>query len=431
MEFTKKYYDKFKETLYFGTHESGLRVYVMPKVGYSKCYAVIGTKFGSIDSIFTVHGENTKTILPDGVAHFLEHKMFEQPDGGNVFGEFAKYGANANAFTSFNMTAYLFECTEQPIKNLEILLDYVSKPYFTDENVAKEQGIIGQEIKMYDDDAEWRCAINLLGAMYKNHPVKNDIAGSVESISKIDKDLLYKCYNNFYNMANMVLFVIGDVAADDVGNCVEKSIKDYKILAELPLRDYGEKENGVIEHTVSQKMDVSVPSFMLGFKDVDTGYDGVELLKKSIELSVISELAFGKTSKIYNELVEKGLIMGLLEYDAECEKSYCHMCVSGESNNPEEVRDVIFKGLEEFKAKGVSEDDFQRLKKAYIGRFIKQFDHITSIAHGFLANTFNNIGIFDYVDVISEITIDDINKRLKSCLDSEMSVLSIIYPKKR
>ena len=183
MIFTKKYYDKFDETLYSGVHESGLRVFVMPKEGYTKCYAIIGTNFGSVDSVFTVAGENEKTVLPDGVAHFLEHKMFEQPDGSNVFGEFAKYGANANAFTGFNMTAYLFECTEHPIENLEVLLDYVSKPYFTDENVAKEQGIIGQEIKMYDDDADWRCAINFLQAMYKYHPVKSDIAGSVESIA--------------------------------------------------------------------------------------------------------------------------------------------------------------------------------------------------------------------------------------------------------
>lgn len=428
MNFVKNYYDKFKETLYFGTHNSGLKVYVMPKEGYSKCYAIIGTRFGSVDSVFTVAGENTQTVLPDGVAHFLEHKMFEQPDGGNVFGEFAKYGANANAFTSFNMTAYLFECTEHPIENLRILLDYVSKPYFTDENVAKEQGIIGQEIKMYDDDADWRCAINLLGAMYENHPVKNDIAGSVESIAKIDKDLLYKCYNNFYNMANMILFVIGDINPEDVGNCVEDVIKDYKILPNLPERDYGKEPDKVLKSTVRQSMDVSVPSFILAYKDIDTGYDGKELLKKSTEYSVILELVFGKTGDIYNELVEKGLIMGFLDFDAECEKSYCHVSVSGESKNPEAVRQVIFEGLKKIKEKGINEADFERLKKAYLGRFIKQFDHITSVAHGFLANAFNNIGLFDYADVISEVTIEDINRRLRENFSEELSVLSIIEP---
>ncbi len=431
MIFDRKYYDKVDETLYSGVHKSGLRVFVMPKEGYTKCYAIIGTNFGSVDSVFTVAGENEKTVLPDGVAHFLEHKMFEQPDGSNVFGEFAKYGANANAFTSFNMTAYLFECTECPIENLEVLLDYVSKPYFTDENVAKEQGIIGQEIKMYDDDADWRCAINFLQAMYKYHPVKSDIAGSVESIAKIDKELLYKCYNNFYNMANMVLFVIGDINADEVGECVEKTVTDFKIIPNLPARDYGKKEEGVVMPTISQVLDVSVPSFMFGYKDNDTGFDGVKLLKKSIEFSVITELAFGKTSKIYNELVEKGLIMGMLDYDAECERSYCHICVSGESKDPEAVRDVVIKGINELKETGIKEEDFERLKKAYTGRFLKQFDHITSVAHSFLANTFNNIGVFDYMDVISEVTIDDINKRLVESFDEKMSVLSVIYHKNR
>lgn len=431
MNFDKKYYAKFDETLYSGVHRSGLRVFVMPKVGYTKCYAIIGTNFGSVDSVFTVAGENEKTVLPDGVAHFLEHKMFEQPDGSNVFGEFAKYGANANAFTGFNMTAYLFECTENPVENLEVLLDYVSKPYFTDENVAKEQGIIGQEIKMYDDDADWRCAINFLQAMYKFHPVKSDIAGSVESIAKIDKELLYKCYNNFYNMANMVLFVIGDIDAESVGKCVEKTVTNFEILPNLPVRDYGEKEEGVVMPTISQVLDVSVPSFMFGYKDNDTGFDGKELLKKSIEFSVIAELAFGKTSKIYNELVEKGLIMGMLDYDAECERSYCHICVSGESKDPEKVRDVVIKGINELKKTGIDEDDFERLKKAYTGRFLKQFDHITSVAHSFLANTFNNIGIFDYMDVISGVTIDDINKRLTESFDEKLSVLSVIYPKNR
>ena len=431
MKFTKTYYDKFDETMYFGTHESGLRVYVMPKTGYSKCYAVIGTHFGSIDSVFTAAGESEATVLPDGIAHFLEHKMFEQPDGGNVFGEFAKYGANANAYTSFNTTAYLFECTEAPIENLKILLDYVTKPYFTDENIEKEQGIIGQEIKMYDDEPEWKCAINMLSAMYKNHPVKNDIAGTVESIAKINKELLYKCYNNFYNFANMVLFAIGDITPDAVGDCVDEMVTDYNILENLPVRDYGEEPACVVENTVCESMDVSVPSFILGYKDTDTGYDGKELLKKATEYSIISELAFGKTSEIYSELVEKGLIMGFLDYDAECEPTYGHISVSGESNEPKKVREVVFEGIKKLKESGIKKTDIERLKKAYHGRFLKQFDHITSVAHSFLANTFNNIGIFDYIDVISSVTEDDINKRLREGFAEELSVLSIVKPKRQ
>lgn len=431
MKFVKCYSDKLNETLYCGSHKSGLKVYVMNKTGYSKSYAVFGTHFGSVDNKFTSAGETTPIVLPDGVAHFLEHKLFEQPDGGNVFADYAKYGANANAFTSFNMTAYLFECTANVTENLKILLDFVTKPYFTDENVAKEQGIIGQEIKMYDDDADWRCMINFLSAMYEQNPVKNDIAGSVDSISKIDKELLYKCYRNFYNMSNMVLFVIGDVLPEQVGRCVEEVITDYEILPEKPVRDYGVEPCRVVKNTVKQSLDVSVPTFMFGYKDTDTGYDGEKLLKKNIEYSFIMEIAFGKTSYIYNKLYNEGIIMGFLDYEADCEKDYCFTFVSGESNSPEKVRDVIFKGLEILQEKGISTTDFQRLKKAFFGRFVKQFDNINAIAHGFLSNTFNNIGLFDYIDVIEKISVDDVNNRLRNSFAKELSVLSIIEPVKK
>lgn len=428
MEFIRNYSEKINETLYSGVHKSGLRVFVMPKEGYSKSYAVFGTHFGSIDNAFTCPGESEPTVLPDGVAHFLEHKLFEQPDGGNVFAEYAKYGANANAFTSFNMTGYLFECTDHVTENLEILLDFVCKPYFTDGNVAKEQGIIGQEIKMYDDDPDWRCMINFLEAMYVNHPVNRDIAGSVESIAKIDKELLYKCYRNFYNMSNMVLFVIGDVTPEAIGACVEKVITDYEILPALPKRHYGTEPAAVAKHKITQALDVSVPSFMLGFKDTDTGYDGIALLKKNIEYSVIVEIAFGKTSEIYNTLYNEGLIMGFLDYESECEKDYGFCAVSGESNDPDKVYEMVLAGMEKLKKEGIKEEDFLRLKKAFFGRAVKSFDKISSVAHGFLANTFNNISMFDYMDVVEEITIEDINKRLRSGFSEDIAVMSVITP---
>lgn len=428
MIFTKRVSEQLKETLYSGVHESGLKVFVMPKKGYSKSYAVIGTHFGSVDNKFTVYGETTPTEIPDGVAHFLEHKLFEQPDGGNVFAEYAKYGANANAYTSFNMTAYLFECTQNIIENLEILLDFVTKPYFTDENVQKEQGIIGQEINMYDDDPDWRCMMNFLESMYVNHPVNRDIAGSIESISKINKEILYKCYENFYNMANMALFVIGDVTPESVGECVENTIKNYEVLPQIPARDYGEEPKSVKKQKIVQKMDVSVPSFMLGFKDLDVGFDGPALLKKDIEFSFIREIAFGKTSEIYTKLYNEGHIMGFLDSSTECEKNYCFTEISGESNNPDKVLEIVLEGLKKLQNEGVKEEDFTRLKRAFFGRFVKQFDNISSVANGFLANTFHNIGLFDYIDVIETVTLDDVNNRLKNSFNPELAVLSVIEP---
>ena len=238
MQFTKHYNETLQETLYTAEHESGLTIAVMPKEGYSKSYAVFGTHFGSVDNRFIPPLGKEQIVLPDGIAHFLEHKMFEQPDGSNVFESYARHGANANAYTSFHVTAYLFESTQDIAENLGILLDFVQKPYFTDENVDKEQGIIGQEIGMYDDDPGWQLMMSFLGAMFSEHPVRVDIAGTVESIAKIDKETLYTCYNTFYHPSNMCLFVIGDVTPELVGDCVKKHIVNKEKPAEEIQRAY-------------------------------------------------------------------------------------------------------------------------------------------------------------------------------------------------
>ena len=197
MEFTKTYYDTLNETVYSATHKSGLQVILIKKPGFKKSYATFSTKYGSINTEFVVPGEDETTKVIPGIAHFLEHKVFEQPDGSNAFNDFSKYGANANAFTSFGVTNYLFSCTDYFYENLEILLNFVQTPYFTEENVEKEKGIIAQEIRMYEDDAEQTCMYNCLEAMYENHPVRINIAGKVEDIMKTTPELLYKCYNNF------------------------------------------------------------------------------------------------------------------------------------------------------------------------------------------------------------------------------------------
>ena len=267
MKFDVIYNEKIGEKLYVTTHKSGLKVCVMPKRDYVKTYAVIGTDFGSVNNKFISFGENEEITVPDGIAHFLEHKMFEQPDGSNVFESFARFGANANAYTSFDVTAYLFETSENVIENLEILLDYVQKPYFTDENVLKEQGIIAQEIKMYDDEPSWRLMMNFLSAMYHKHPVRIDIAGSVESISKITKETLYKCYNTFYDMSNMALFVVGNVSPEEIAECVEKNILSEKAPDGKISKIFEDEPVTVLKKTAYQKLSVSVPSFMFGYKD--------------------------------------------------------------------------------------------------------------------------------------------------------------------
>ena len=233
------------ESVFYKKHESGLNIYIMPRSGYSSSYAIFGTKYGSVDSEFVVPGEESVTKVPDGIAHYLEHKMFDQPDGNNVFDKFSKFGGEANAFTSFNMTAYLFSCTENFEENLETLMDYVQSPYFTKESVEKEQGIIGQEIRMYDDNAPWRVFFNFLGLLYQNNPVKLDIAGTVESIAEIDYELLYKCYNTFYNLSNMTLFVTGDFDTEKTLAIIEKNIKNNVPFSEEIKRIYPDEPKAV------------------------------------------------------------------------------------------------------------------------------------------------------------------------------------------
>ncbi len=427
MNFSVEYNETLKETLYTATHKSGLKIAIMPKRGYSKCYAIFGTDFGSVDNHFTPPAKEEMQI-PDGIAHFLEHKLFEQPDGSNVFESYAKFGANANAYTSFHVTAYLFECTQDVEENLGILLDFVQHPYFTDENVAKEQGIIGQEIGMYDDDPGWRLMMDFLAAMFSEHPVRIDIAGTKESIAKITKETLYDCYNTFYNLSNMCLFIIGDVNPETLGDYIEPRLLQNDAPKGHIKRFYGNEPKEVCKRETSRKMDVSVPMFMFGFKDPDSGYDGRELLKKDAELSVICELLFGKTSEIYTKLYDSGYILGDMDMEITCEKEYGFVALSGESREPEKVREIVLEGVQKAIRDGLDSEDIQRVRRAMLGRYIKHFNSLSGVAHQYISQVFNNISPFDAVDVMQTMTDEDILNRLRSYFDADRCVLSVVRP---
>ena len=345
------------ESVYYKKHESGLNIYIMPRKGYNSSYAIFGTKYGSVDSEFVVPGETCVTKVPDGIAHYLEHKMFDQPDGSNVFDRFAKFGGEANAFTSFNMTAYLFSATGHFYENLETLMDYVQSPYFTKESVEKEQGIIGQEIRMYDDNAPWRLFFNFLGLLYQNNPVKLDIAGTVESIAEIDEKLLYKCYNTFYNLSNMTLFVTGDLNVEKTLRIIERNIKNNEPFTEEIKRIYPEEPKAVAGKYKEQTISVATPMYMMGWKDNDVGYGGKKLLKKSIEMEIITEMLFGKGSKLYNELYGEGLINQNFSFEYSPQISYGYTAIDGESKNPEEVHKRITAYIDELRKTGLNKDD--------------------------------------------------------------------------
>ncbi len=425
----ERLYDKLTgESVYFKKHESGLMIYIMPRKGYSSSYAIFGTKYGSVDSEFVVPGETVATKVPDGIAHYLEHKMFDQPDGSNVFDRFSKYGGEANAFTSFNMTAYLFSATDHFYENLETLMDYVQSPYFTKESVEKERGIIGQEIRMYDDNAPWRLFFNFLGLLYNNNPVKLDIAGTVESIANIDDDLLYKCYNTFYNLSNMTLFVTGDLNVEKTLKVIERNIKNNEPFNEEIKRIYPEEPKAVAGKFKEQTISVATPMFMLGWKDNNVGYGGKKLLKKSIEMEIIMEMLFGKGSPLYNDLYAEGLINQNFSYEYSPQISYGYTAIDGESKSPEAVREKITDYVEKLRKDGLSKDDFERIKKVIWGDFIRSYNDIEGYAHSFLTMSFLDISYFDYFDEYQKITFEDVEKRFLEQFDNEYCVMSVIKP---
>ncbi|HBF4730538.1 TPA: insulinase family protein, partial [Clostridioides difficile] len=406
--------DILKEEVYYEKLQNGLDVYFMPKRGFMKKYAILATNYGSNDLEFVPIGEDKKIRVNEGIAHFLEHKMFEQPDGGDAFDKFSKLGVNANAFTNFTMTAYLFSATENFYESLEHLIDYVQTPYFTDENVEKEKGIIAQEIKMYNDDPDWNVYFNCLKAMYVNYPARIDIAGTVDSIYKITKEELYKCYNTFYNPGNMALFVVGDLDVEKVIDVTKKS-NNYKVdkLSKSIERFYPEEPESVKEKEVIEKFPISMPMFNIGFKDSNVGLKGKELLRKEIVTDILVGMLFKKGSKLYEDLYMQGLINENFGAGFSSQVDYAFSIIAGDSKEPKKVKEIILDYIEKSKKEGLSKEEFERTKKKKIGSFIKCFDSINFIGNSFISYVFKDINLLDYLDVIKDITFEEVEERLK------------------
>lgn len=415
-----------REEYFYMKHPSGLDIYVHPKKDYSSNYAVLGTNFGSINNRFRKQGESSYTVVPDGIAHYLEHKLFESKEG-DAFELFAKTGASANAYTSFEKTAYLFSCTGNFEESLNILLDFVQSPYFTEKNVEKERGIIGQEIKMYEDSPEWKVLINLLGAMYKNHPVKNDIAGSVESIAKITPQMLYECYNTFYNLHNMALCVVGNVNPETVFAVADKKLK-YSPKIEVE-RFFPEETLEIVKSETVQNFDISSPIFSLGFKEnVPQNYrtSTEELVYTDLILQCISS----RTSDMYQELLNKELINTSSFTDEYFEgPGYASIIFSGESKNPRKAAEIIRKHLQKIKQNGIDRKIFDRIKKSVYGQSLSVFNSVSAVANLALDFSLSGKDIFGYIDILENASIEKVNERLNSELNCEFSSLSIASPK--
>ena len=412
---------RLKEKLLYRRHPAGLDVYIVPKAGYSSQYAIFGTKYGSIDNRFT-DGQNV-TVVPEGIAHFLEHKLFESEDG-DAFSRYAKTGASANAYTSFDRTCYLFSCTDRFADSLEILLDFVQAPYFTEQTVQKEQGIIGQEIRMYDDDPNWQVLFGLLRGMYHTHPVKIDIAGTQESISHITADLLYRCYRSFYNLHNMVLCVAGDIDPSVVTDATDRLLKP---APPMKVKSILEPEpDTVTAHRVEKKLSVSVPLFDIGFKD--TPAEGPELARREIVTEILLEILGGDASPLYRRLYDKGLINASFGLEYFSGRSFGASVIGGESRRPDEVADEVQAEIDRLRREGIRQADFDAARKSVYGRLATQFDSVEQVANAVAACHFAGLGPFDLVDAVASVTPEDLAERLESHFSPDRCVLSVVSP---
>ena len=404
-------------------HKSGCTLYLYPMEGFSTAYALFGTKYGSVDTTFKTNDDADFVTVPEGIAHYLEHKLFEN-DECDAFELYAKTGANANAFTSFDKTAYLFSCSQKFEENLEILLNFVQEPYFTDETVAKEQGIIGQEIKMYDDDPSWRVMFNGLQAVYHNNPVRIDIAGTVESIAQINKDLLYRCYNTFYNLNNMSLAIAGNFDVEKTLEICDRLLKpspDKGLETIIPDEPYEVKEK-----EVTIKLSVAQPLFTIDFKIPQMTEK--EAAKAYIEHNIMLELILGKTSDFYSRLYADELINDTFSVGVFNGRGFFVDIVEGESKEPKKVMELVKQALYNARENKPSKEAFDTIKKKTYGELIFSCcGSVEGTAMNMLSSEMSGYSAFETIENVANVTYDDIMKTLDN-LDIENSCISIVEP---
>ena len=413
--------DLLNEQYYEIDHESGLKIFVMEKPDYSGAFAMFGTKYGSVDTCFRIKGQDSYVSVPEGIAHFLEHKLFESEEL-DAFQRFNETGANANAFTSFDRTCYIFQCAGNFDKNLEILLDFVKHPYFTEETVQKEQGIIGQEIRMYQDNPDWQVLFNLLRGLYHNNPVRIDIAGTVESIAHINAELLYSCYNTFYNLSNMALAVAGNVTKDQVIEIADRILrKEEPVYFEQIVP---EEPESVSQNYIEEDLGVDIKKFAIGFKETLT--DILPTPKHTLVVNLAMEVIAGKMSALYSRLMDEGLINTSFGKEYFTGRGFACSIFSGESNAPDKVRDEIIAEIKGLKDNGISDDDFDVALKKLYGAHIFGYNDVDDLAGNLIDAYFGGYGLFDTVKVYKEVKKEDVERAIAESFNTENCCLSVI-----
>lgn len=416
-------FENIGEEYVAATLSNGLEVRVVEKPGFRTSYAAFAVKYGGADRDFVLDGERIST--PAGIAHYLEHKMFDMPDGDNSLNMLTANGADPNAYTSVAMTCYYFQCTEKFYENLSILLRFVTTPYFTDETVEKERGIIGQEIMMGLDNPYRNLYYNLLGMLYHNHPIAEDIAGSVESISHITAQTLYDCHRTFYCPGNMVLCVEGDVSAERVIAVAEDVLKDWK-TSPVPRADYGEPDGLLAyEGYRSVALPVSEKNFYLGAK-MSTQTDSIS--RKLLAAKLGLQTLYGPSSEFFNRLYEQGLINYTFSWDVDYTADTATVIIGGETSEPDRVVEEIQKTAEKAAAEGLDKAAFERNKRATIGGSLRSFEDFDNVCTSMAEGVFLGFDIFEAPAVIAEITPEESAAAVTECLVPERIAVSVIVP---
>lgn len=425
-------YPQFNEVLYTDVLPNGLRVSLLPRKDFHKTYGILTTDYGSIDNTFVPYGKEEMVRVPDGIAHFLEHKMFEKKDY-DAFDLFGRYGASSNAFTSFTKTSYLFSATRNVKECVGILLDFVQNPYFSEKTVEKERGIIGQEIKMYDDDPSWQLYFGMIGNLYPETPLSSDIAGTVDSIGQITAADLYTCYNTFYQPCNMNLFLVGGFDRDEMMSLIEenqakKSFGAPFEITRAPIVTDSEGKD-IIPYRMNE-FDVQRPSAIVGIKGLDEVPEGRDGLFYKLTLEVLMCLLYGETSKQYLELYDKGVLDDSFGYDVTVERGYHFVTMSGDTDSPQELSNAVIEIAEN--AQGIlenAEEQFELVCRELIGRCISSMNSLESIANRYDGSLFDGATVFDYVPLLERMTLDDVRKTAGEFIRSEAVSVYQILPK--
>lgn len=421
----ENYYEQIDERVFEAELNNGLKLFIIPKKGFQKTFVTYTTKFGSLDNKFKPHGSDTFVTVPDGVAHFLEHKLFENDDDSeDLFTAFAEDNAQVNAFTSFDRTSYLFSATDHVERNIKRLLTMVESPYFTKETVDKEKGIIAEEIKMYQEQPGYKLMFNTLKAMYDTHPIRVDIAGSIESIYEITKDDLYLCYETFYHPSNMVLFVVGDVDVANIYDVVatHENQRDKEAQPQI-VRDPLIEKATVNESKVTETMNLQSPRLMLGFKNnplVDE--PDASFVKRDLEMTLFYEMLFGEETDFYQSLLNEDLIDETFGYQFVLEPTYSFSVITSATQYPDKLKALLLTEIENNQGQLNDEEAFSLLKKQFIGEFISGLNSPEYIANQYTKLYFEGVSLFDLLEIVESITLESVNETSKMCLNLEQVV---------